>query len=399
LLIRLRSAKADEGLKKLDATAIEKLSAEKVAAYEGASKPKLALAQEKEWKDKVAINLGNLKSTGPQTRRYGFTSMQADEITYEVKSMTTAQVLETLKSMKDTFPRWAWKEIVKLTPLRVTEVNDPGWEKLTPEEETEKNAQAYTGLGKVIVDWENYDTSAWREEHGRTHELIVSRAVCNEAAEHIQHLRGYLPPGGLTPKASWYKKNETDGTLPGMPRPYYVKPVTGQDYTVGASILWLRFVNEMPNDWQIAKAIETKKKEGLIPPQFINRKPAEKSLANWIYQMGETITRSRTFVDANKVKQNQRQFLRWIHEATVAEVAESIGNEKVVLTFETALPDAPKGVSSIGMFKHYESDIVSIGTEDAFFGSFVGYVPEGQPPLEHLKVMLDWNRILRRQVA
>jgi len=325
--------------------------------------------------------------------------MQADEIIYEVKSMTTAQVLETLKSMQDTFPRWAWKEIVKLTPLRVTEVTDPGWEKLTPEEEAEKNAQMYTGLGKTIVEWENYDTSAWREEHGRMHELIVSRAVCNETAEHIQHLRGHLPPGGLTPKASWYKKNETDGTLPGMPRPYYVKPVTGQDYTVGASILWLRFVNEMPNDWQIAKAIETRKKEGLIPPQFINRKPAEKSPSNWTYKMGETITRLRTFVDANKVKQNQRQFLRWIHEATVAEVAESIGGEKVVLTFETALPDAPKGVSSIGMFKHYESDIVSIGTEDDYFGSFVGFVPEGQVPMEHLKTMLDWNRILRRQVA
>jgi len=56
LLIRLRSAKADEALKKLDATAIEKLGAEKVAAYEGASKPKMALAQEKEWKDKVALN-------------------------------------------------------------------------------------------------------------------------------------------------------------------------------------------------------------------------------------------------------------------------------------------------------------------------------------------------------
>ena len=53
----------------------------------------------------------------------------------------------------------------------------------------------------------------------------------------------------------------------------------------------------------------------------------------------------------------------------------------------------------IGMFKHYESDIVSIGTEDDYFGSFIGFVPEGQAPMEHLKVMLDWNRILRRQVA
>jgi hypothetical protein len=35
------------------------------------------------------------------------------------------------------------------------------------------------------------------------------------------------------------------------------------------------------------------------------------------------------------------------------------------------------------------------GNEDSYNRSFVGYVPEGQIPLEHLKTMLDWNKILR----
>ncbi|MBI5839771.1 MAG: hypothetical protein HZB19_06685 [Chloroflexi bacterium] len=373
LLIRLRSAKADEELKKLDAAAVEKLCAEKVAAYEGASKPRLALAPEKEWKDKVAVNLSSLKSKGPQTRRFGLTSMQTDEIAYEVKSMTAAQALDTLRSMKATFPKWAWKEIVKLTPLRVTEVTGPDWEHLTPEEETEKNAQMYTGLGKVIVEWENYDPSAWREEHGRTHELIVSRAVCNETAEHIQHIRGHLPPGGLTPKPKWYLANETENKISGEPRSYYTKAVSEKDYTPGASILWLRFVDKEPDAWQIAKSVETRSKVGLLPKEFIGKKAGGKNDGSWVYKQGEIVTRSRTMIDANKVKTTQQQWLRWIHEATVAEVAET-AEGKVILTYETALPDDDKGTSSIGMFKKPLEWFLSDGTEDGYNRSFVGYV-------------------------
>ena len=102
--------------------------------------------------------------------------------------------------MKSTFPKWAWKEIVRFTPLRVTEVSDLDWEKLTPQEEEERNAQQSNDIRAVMDAWENYDPSAWRDEHGRTLELIVTRAVCNEAAEHCQHIRGHLPPGGLARK-------------------------------------------------------------------------------------------------------------------------------------------------------------------------------------------------------
>src|SRR6266540_1109565 len=406
LLIRLRKSKAEKDLKNLDDAAIEKLSKDKVAAYEGPSKPKLALAQEKEWKDKVAMNLSNLKSPGPKTRRYGLTSMQADEIAYEVKSMTTAQALDTLKSMKTTFPAWAWKEIVKLTPLRVTEVTDPGWETLSPQEETEKISPQHNDLRMIIDQWKVDNTTNWREEHGRTHELIVSRAVCNETAEHIQHLRGHLPPGGLTPKPKWYLTNETENKLPGAPRPYYAKPATEKDYTPGASILWLRFVDKQPDAWQIAKPVETKTKVGLLPQEFTSKKAGgqnDKKLVGkidngWKYQLGEVIMRTRTTFDANKKQLTQQQWLRWMHEATVVEIAET-AEGKVMLTYETALPDDYRGTSSIGMFKKPLDWMLSDGTEDAYNRSFVGFVPEGQVPMDDLKVMLDWNKILRRQVV
>ena len=81
--------------------------------------------------------------------------------------------------------------------------------------------------------------------------------------------------------------------------------------------------------------------------------------------------------------------------AEVAETAEGT----VIITYETALPDDYKGTSSIGTFKmplrYFLSDYMVDGNEDTYNRSFVGYVPEGQVPVEHIKAMLDWNKILR----
>ena len=395
LLARLQAPKVEAEIKALDDATVEQRCKEKVAAYESGvgSKPKLAAATEKEWRDKIGWNLANLKANGPQTRRVGLTAISKDEAAYEIRSKSTQEVLNMLLSMKSTFPAWAWKEIIKLTPLRVTEVTDPGWEKLTSQEEADRYAPQYNELRAIMDAWENYDFSAWREEHGRTHELIVSRAVCNETAEHVQHIRGHLPPGGLTPKPSWYFTNESENKLPGTLRPYYTRPASEKDYTVGASILWLRFVNNEPNPWQIAKAVTTKGGVGLLPATF----GAAKAGSGWTYRNGETVTRSRTTIDASKQRVNEQQWLRWIHEATVAEVGET-AEGKVILTYETALPYDDRGTSSIGIFKKPLEWFLTDGSEDDYNRSFVGYVPEGQPPMNDLTRMLDWSKILRRPI-
>jgi hypothetical protein len=71
----------------------------------------------------------------------------------------------------------------------------------------------------------------------------------------------------------------------------------------------------------------------------------------------------------------------------------------MVITYETALPDGDQATSCLGIHMMPLSWHLSDGTEDAYNRSFVGYVPEGQVPMEHLKTMLDWNKILRKQVA
>ena len=407
LLMRLRGSTAGSDIRRLDDAEVERRCAEKIAAYEagtGSNIPKLARAPEKEWKDKVAMHMLSVKASGPKTRRNGLTALQAEELNYEINSMSTDEVLKNIEALKDTFPKWAWKEIVKYTPLRINYVTDADWEKLTPEEETERNSQQAYEIRSVMDSWENYDSSAWREEHGRTHELIVSRAVCNETAEHAQHIRGHLPPGGLTPKPKWYFNNETENKLPGDLRPFYTRPTSATDYIPGASILWLRFVDKEPNAWQIAKNIETKAGVGILPNAATGKhkedKPDPKATTTpWEYQKGETVTRSRTIINPEtKVKTQQRQWLRWIHEATVAEVAET-ADGMTVITYETALPDDDKGTSSVGTFKMPLRWHLDDGPEDSYNRSFIGFVPEGQIPTEHLKTMLDWNRILRKKVA
>ncbi len=399
LLLHLRLAELEkENAKIADDLEIERQCKEKVAVYEGTDntkKPKLALSTDKAWKDKIVLHMQSVKASGPKTRRAGLAALKAEEINFEFMSLTTDEALKKLESMQAMFPKWAWKEIVKLTPLRVNHVTDVNWETLSLEETTERNLPQFSGLRMVMDTWITKHIGAWRDEHGRTHELIVSRAVCNETAEHAQHIRGHLPPGGLAPKPGWYVKNEKEKLLAGA---YFTKPVSEKDYTQGASIFWLRFADSQPDQWQIAKPIATKDGVGLLDKGFIGRKPKDKNDIPWVYKPGEATTRSRTYVDASKKKVTQQQWLRWIHEATVAEAAET-ANGPVIITYETALPGGDLGTSAVGIHKMPLSWHLSDGTEEAYNRSFVGYVPEGQVPLEHLKTMLDWNRILRKKVV
>jgi hypothetical protein len=402
LLASLRTADIDRDFKKLDDDAVEALCQEKLRAYEPApgipapgQLPKLAQTKDKQWLDKIAIHVKRMKSPSPTYRRQGLLGLRFDEENYDIELMTPKEAEEALEAIKDTLPDWMWKEIVKLTDLRMKQVKDPNWEKLTPEEQEERNSREAQEYRRIMDEWKAKHLTGWREEHDRSSQLIVTRAVCNEVAEHIQHLRGHSPNGGLTAKAPWYQKMEKEKKIPGNPPPYFRRPDSAEDYTVGASILWLRFVNEMPNAWRIAKPLKTAEGGyGLIPAEFLGKKPTASGAAGgWVYDTGDAVHRYRDLVDANKKKTRQDQWLRWIHEATVAEVAET-AEGTVVLTFETALPYEDPRLSSVGIFKHYLNNIVDNGGEENYNGSFVGYVPEGRVPMEELKDMLDWNKVL-----
>jgi hypothetical protein len=391
-LTRWHNLRAEKEFGIPDDPTVEKLCQEKIAQYAGDAAPALARATEKDWAAKREMNLNGMKTGGPKTRRAALLALRADEIRYDCVRLSEAEALDALVALKDQFPSWLWKELLIVTNLKVNFVDDPNWEKLTPEEEAEKGKFENGELRALINKWREDHTAGWREEHQRTHRLIVSRAVCNETAEHCQHLRGHNPPGGLSAKAPWYQKNENAGNLPGSPRPYFIKPRKLDDFTVGASILWLRFVQEEYSPWRVAQSLVTKGGDTLLAAELRG-----KSASGWSYQENDMVTRKRSTVDEKKNRVEQEQWLRWIHEATVAEVGET-ADGPVVLTYETALPDDDPGLSSIGLFKLSQNYALSDGPEDNYNRSFVGFLPEGQLPVEHLEEMLDWNKILRREV-
>jgi len=394
LMIRLRVDEVRKAQATLTDADVAAKCAEKIAQYEGAnpSKPALAKASEKAWKDKIALHMQGVKANGPKTKRAGLAALVEEEARYEFMSMTTDQALAKLEAMKSQLPAWAWKMLVMLTSLRVNHVTDANWETFTPEEDKVRFADP---LYPIFSKWASDNTGMWRPEHGRSHEVIVTRAVCNETAEHAQHIRGHLPPGGLTDNAARYVKLAAEKT----PGAYFIHATGAEHYTQGASIFWLRYVNSEPSVWQIPKPAEDANGVGLVAAEFIGKrqqpkggKNAQPAAAPWEYR-GGGMTRTRTTIDAEKKKVTQNQWLRWIHEATAIEVTDT-ADGTYVYTFETSLPDDFRGTSCLGIFRNSLRWNLSDGDEDNYNRSFVGYAPEGQVPLEHMKVMMDWNKII-----
>ena len=397
LLVRLRVEEVKKAQAALSDADVAAKCAEKIAQYEGndANKPTLAKATEKTWKDKVALHMQGVKANGPKTKRAGLAGLAEEEARYEFMTMTTDQALAKLEAMRSQLPAWAWKMIVMLTQLRTNHATADGWETFSPEEDKVRFADA--ALYPIFSKWASDNIGMWRPEHGRSQELIVTRAVCNETAEHAQHIRGHLPSGGLTDNAARYVKLAAEKT-PGC---YFIHPTGAENYTQGASIFWLRYVNSEPSQWQIPKPTEDSNGVGLVPGDFLGKRPQPKGGKNapppavpWDYK-GGGMTRSRTVVDADKKKSTQTQWLRWIHEATAIEVVDT-ADGTYVYTFETSLPDDFRGTSCLGVFRNTLRWNLDDGAEDNYNRSFVGYAPEGQVPMENLKPLMDWNRILAK---
>jgi len=291
-------------------------------------------------------------------------------------------------------PAWAWKWIVMLTSLRVRHVTSAGWETFTPAEDKIRFADP---LYALFSKWASDNIGMWRPEHGRTQEILVTRAVCNETAEHVQHIRGHLPPGGLTDNAARYVKLAAEKA----PGAYFVHPTQAGHYTQGASIFWLRYVNSQPSVWQIPKSTQDANGVGLAPSPSPRKGSHSQDkggrniapvAAPWAYQ-GGGLTRSRTTIDAQKKRVTQNQWLRWIHEATVIEVMDT-ADGTYVYTFETSLPDDFRGTSCLGVFRNSLRWNLDDGAEDNYNRSFVGYAPENEAPLQNMRPLMDWNRII-----
>lgn len=312
-------------------------------------------------------------------------ALQGEQALKEVRQLKDEQVLARLKSQKGQFPEWAWKEIVARTNLRLEEVQDADWETLTPQEQQARWDYNNRHWREMLDAWVTKDITAWRAEHERTLELIVSRAVCNEIAEHIQHLRGVEPGGGLTAKPNVYLRAQA--AQPGQA--FFRQPASAQDFKPGGSILFLGWVRKQPNAWQIARPLP-----GInlveVPEKKAKKRSAAVPSEDWRYQLsGNAFVRTARTMTPQPVPGSKKgktkmvasqltEWLRWTHEAIVVEAAEMVDGW-YVLTFETG---------QIGLNRRPLNWLVN--TWDVY----VGYMPEGKVDREKVEEMLDWGKIV-----
>jgi hypothetical protein len=358
--------------------------------------PALALTKDPSWKRRLDMLVKHLDPEHWYPKYRAMLDIEIAEEDYDIHQMGEQDVLDKLEGLKDQglIPDWMWKEIVRCTQLRLTDVKDKNWEQVTAEEIEDRYERGMAPFREILDNWKRDNLTGWRQEHDQTSELIVTRAVCNEVAEHIQHIRGRTPSGGLTAKPEWYMRNEKDPRLARVPdKPYFKKPYLAGDFRAGASLFWLNWVNKEPNQWQITRPIRMNNGEELIPP---NLKDAKNEVVSNGSEFIRKVKWQEKDQNGNMVDRESVQWLRWMHEATVVEVTET-ADGPTVLTFETALPGEDRRQSTIGVFKRYVPDLRYSVNASVMIGTFVGYIPEGAVPYDDLHDMLNWNHILLRE--
>ncbi len=347
-------------------------------------------------------------------RRAALLRFESNREIAKIQALSQEAALEAIKEIHahTPFPDWVWAEIVSRTELRL-EVQETAWEDLNDEQRQAKWLKENSRWRAIMNAWQNKDITGWRKQHWLTLSLIVTRAVCNEIAEHIQHLRGVKPAAGLTAKPTWYMNMMRK--MPGQA--YLRRPMSAEDFLPGASILFLGWTSQRPNPWQIALRLPGIE---LLPEAMRPVKSVRKSIAmrksssgaatdEWTYRESgnEFVRTMRPYVRTmaplpeSKVKQLKKkgksdqeiralgreklvrgdtitEWLRWTHEATVIEVVE-LSSGAYVLTFETG---------KIGLNLRPLARLINA------WDVWVGYVPASPIPKEKLAGMLSRKKIL-----
>lgn len=407
-MIRIEEVKAehaqesDEKIEILIGDALKELDREKRHTQD---------VDRRKWIDR---HLLRLSSTSFAVAKANLLRYQIDRAVEEIASWSDAAVLGQLKSRKETFPDWVWAEIQQRTQLKL-DIQVDDWEGLTPEQRQERWTKENSRWRELMNVWVTKDITEWRAKHRATLELIVTRAVCNEICEHIQHLRGIKPASGLTAKPTWYlnlqRRSQDDS--------FFLLPTDSANLVQGASLLFLGWVERKPNPWQIARSLAPEVE--LLPDEAKPDKSRSRQLKKnedkgkarrtqeWRYrlQSNEFIRQVRpwvkTFVEMpdNKIKKLRKEgktefeiramrkerwvrgqmvteWLRWTHEATVVEVVEMVDGWQVV-TFETG---------KIGI------NLRSLWRVLNHWDVYVGYTPPADKPPKALTEMLDRKRLL-----
>lgn len=380
-------------------------------------------------KNSVTRLIARLQQTATNWR--ALLEYRIEKFQKEIRNFTEDQVLDRLVQYKadheragDPLPKWVWSEIVKYTPLRLN-TSDPQWEAYSANRWKSQNRN----WAEVLNTWEEKDITSWRKRHEQTLELVVTKSVCNEIAEQIQHLRGHAPYAGLTSKPKWYLRLAADENTKDFS--FFKQSPEKDDFRPGASILWLQWMPQKPSPWQVANDIPG---YDFIPNKGVGVKPGQKGEVpkkdlvaqdldddgGWIYlrQGDNTFIRKRkkpaapelkaimkSSVEINKITTEYKktgayeiEYLRWRHEATVVEVVEMADGWNV-LTFETGKIGLNRRPLSTLLrdpmvFVGFVPDVWSLPEDKRDLKDRLLDIQQWKDNDDRLVKMLDWNRVL-----
>lgn len=258
---------------------------------------------------------------------------RADKAVAQLDDMQALSILKTMRD-KNVFPEWVWKEIVRVTALKLEIPEGTDWETVTAEEKKEKKAaDPVTKRWRQVMEAWKKDTTGWREKHGNDLSLVVIRAVCNEICEMALHARGVSPAGGIAQKAKWYGAKSGGRSLS--------RPTKQADLKPGASLLFMEW-SDVPakGPESIVRSdlgVELRSEKGAALSDGLQEPGGFAPTDKWTYHFNsdKTVTRSAPIESVTDPKIKPREglmHLNWKHEAMIVEV-DAPGNR--VVTFET----------------------------------------------------------------
>ncbi|HST54071.1 MAG TPA: DUF4157 domain-containing protein [Pyrinomonadaceae bacterium] len=304
-----------------------------------------------------------------EKRRAAVVEHELEKAAAAFSTLDDTQAVSVLRAMRanKVFPEWTWREIVRVTALKLEVEAGEDWERVTPEEDAEKNRKdpATVRWREIMKEWKK-DVTAWREKHGKDLSLVVVRAVCNEIAEMCLHARGIKPDGGINQKAQWYAGKSKGAS--------FSRPKSVADLKPGSSLFFLQWSYTPPADPISVVRSDT---VGLQSDKGEPISDGFKGAGNWTYHFNadNTVTRTQPVfgpvISPSAPQPIGTQYLTWLHEAQIVEVDDKRGR---VLTFETG---------PIGLRTRSLESVLNV------WSVYLGFAPSGAEPADIDKYLKD----------
>lgn len=301
-------------------------------------------------------------------RRAAVAEHELERAEAALSTLDDTQAVAILKAMRadNAFPEWVWRELVRVTALKLEVEEGEDWEKVTAEEEQQKKQKdpITKRWREIMAEWKK-DVTGWRAKHGEDLSLVVVRAVCNEIAEMSLHARGVKPTGGISQKANWYRQHAKGGE--------FSRPKSNADLKPGASLFFLEWSDNPPKDKVNVVRNDT---PDLLSDKGEAISDGFRGQEDWVYEFhddNKSVTRKKFIMRpvGSSIDLYKTQYLNWYHEAQVVEVDEP---RKRVITFETG---------PIGLRPRKLASVLNA------WSVYIGYAPSGAEPADLDKNLED----------